>query len=668
MPKDINSKKKRPSTVVRGVIASEAIDTSGEVLDIRGVDMSSFETVEGIQLNREHVGAKGDDGSFRNVVGKMTAYKKVFSEKDCEDDFQLQKWKELQVPFIDAHFRLFDGAGHDEAIALAAIFRDAADHEEVSSIGFSIEGSTVKREGNRLLTSICRAIAATGAPANKSATATLVQEVPEVEDPLTKLQPTRKFEDPTRRRLSSISGHFEIVSDSLAKTIAAGSYDAAPASLTGGAALQREWLSNKTLKNKSLQAVRDFDGTDKKEFKKFLKHQLPEADDEYIEYFTDLVDDVMVKKSQFIDSQLAKSEPLAKNDNLLAPLPPPVPPPGSVRFKDKFVNPGEIEFVSGVFKGKRVPAYGRDATHTYIAPPHDPYGAVQKIRNDHEKAVYVTTRPPQPVRVPTFVDATVHAVPGFAPTLDHKMLFHGLDLDDEADNAPDSTSPGQTAGTSFRRTPNGKFVFIKPTLLDEGLETLIPLVDEFSTAKREGLFQQIASVFGLGHFVPLTSVFVHPITHVEHSVQEVVPHSRHAKDRSSNSILTKLGDEGTLHRLALLDYVAGNTDRGYTNYLLSDKGIHLIDNSNTLVHGGGPLPDYLLRYHDQKGEDTLAAQAHPAAVESARALNTESLASEMSRAGVPYELIRRSIAKAMRAKKVAHEIQNPTVAQLLGVQ
>ena len=66
-------------TYIDGIGASQNIDSSGEIVDIAGLDISSLE-VDG-SLNWEH---KKDFPE--QLVGKILKAKKIFSEKDCEDD------------------------------------------------------------------------------------------------------------------------------------------------------------------------------------------------------------------------------------------------------------------------------------------------------------------------------------------------------------------------------------------------------------------------------------------------------------------------------------------------------------------------------------------------------------------------------------------------------
>lgn len=365
-------------------------------------------------------------------------------------------------------------------------------------------------------------------------------------------------------------------------------------------------------------------------------------------------------------------------EEMLPELPPPTPPNGARLFRGKYVIPGEVEFISGAFNGKRVPMFHRDATHTFISPPHAPYQPeLQKIRNDHAGKVYRVIREPQTVRVPTLVDANMHAVPGFSDDLNYKLLMHGLDLDADGEAAPSHAKPGQTAGIAWRKTPNGRMVFVKPSLIDA--HDIAPMSDAYSTARREALYHHLAkTVFGLGHHVPATTAFIHPVTKVEHSVQELVPDGRHVENSSmgghkSNSAvhdsLMRLGDAGVLHQLALMDHIMGNTDRSATNYLVTperEPGLYLIDNGLAFSHVGSQLiPDYVRRYHRAKSETPEHAPLHPAAIQWARNLDTEKLAMALVDHGLPPHLVKQTMKKAMLTKKLAHEMSAPTLGDLI---
>jgi hypothetical protein len=160
--------------VIDGIIASEAIDTSGEILKVEGCDISSL-TTDGV-LNTEHRGDDANGYNFNDVIGRCVFAKKIYKASDCEDDRERMYWDQIKLPFIYGKFRLFDGAGHPSAIAAAASIRDMLHAGEDILIRFSIEGATLQRKGNVLEKSVARKVAATWKPCNKSANSGVIAD------------------------------------------------------------------------------------------------------------------------------------------------------------------------------------------------------------------------------------------------------------------------------------------------------------------------------------------------------------------------------------------------------------------------------------------------------------------------------------------------------------
>lgn len=279
--------------LIDGVFASEAIDSSGEILDVKGCDISDLEAGLGV-LNWEHRGDDAAAASANDIIGKIVFAKKIYGPEDCTDERQLEYWQKVQLPLIYGIARLFDGSGHPGAIAAAAMIRDYQKNGEPLLIRYSIEGTTLEKDksSNRLTSSIARRIAATIKPCNKSCHSGLLSDP---NDPT-----MAKKEAHYHPNFTPLGGSMEIEStpvienqDIIRKAMTAGSYNAAPGTLTGGSALQVE---DRGLRNRVKAAVRDWDK--KTPFKKFLKHRLPEASDEFIDRFSDLVGDYTIKKAQ----------------------------------------------------------------------------------------------------------------------------------------------------------------------------------------------------------------------------------------------------------------------------------------------------------------------------------------------------------------------------------
>jgi len=196
------------SMIIDGVAASEAIDSSGEILDVKGCDTSDFENGVGL-LNYEHRGDQAQGASGNDIVGKIIYSKKIYKKVDCEGKRQEAYWDHVKLPFIYIKARLYDGAEHPGALALAAAIRDAVMHTEPILLRFSIEGTTLKKEGNRLLRTIGRKVALTFKPANKSAISGLISD-PSGPKPISEKQGeksllSRLLEDDTSK--SEAPGH-----------------------------------------------------------------------------------------------------------------------------------------------------------------------------------------------------------------------------------------------------------------------------------------------------------------------------------------------------------------------------------------------------------------------------------------------------------------------------
>jgi anti-sigma28 factor (negative regulator of flagellin synthesis) len=156
-------------TFVDGIGASQNIDSSGEIVDISGLDISSLE-VDG-SLNWEHKKDVPDQ-----LVGKILKAKKIFSDKDCEDDRQKYFWEKCKVPYLYVLGELFDDYT-DSARTVAGLFRYDLDHRGKNAkdiIGFSVEGATIHKNGNTITRSIARKITCTSLPCNKMAVAEMV--------------------------------------------------------------------------------------------------------------------------------------------------------------------------------------------------------------------------------------------------------------------------------------------------------------------------------------------------------------------------------------------------------------------------------------------------------------------------------------------------------------
>lgn len=171
------------ATLIHGIAASENIDSSGEVVSIAGLDISSL-TLDG-QLTYEHEAAKVPDKDGKTlemqikipsqVVGKILKAHKVFSEKDCQDKHQLYFWNRIKTPYLYIMGELFDDYT-EAAKDIAGKFRYDADKKgqnERKVMNFSVEGSKLPgaKNGMTVTRSIARKVTLSGFPCNKAAIA-----------------------------------------------------------------------------------------------------------------------------------------------------------------------------------------------------------------------------------------------------------------------------------------------------------------------------------------------------------------------------------------------------------------------------------------------------------------------------------------------------------------
>ena len=142
-------------------VATNALDSSGEILSIKGLDITDF--LEGRAVaNWEHSNTSED-----GAVGRFIYAKKIFSEADCDNDRQLAFWNQLKHEFLYAVVELFDEEGHPGATAIAAMVRYFLKRKDKIRIGMSIEGSTLERDGHLLNRAVARKAAITLTPCNK---------------------------------------------------------------------------------------------------------------------------------------------------------------------------------------------------------------------------------------------------------------------------------------------------------------------------------------------------------------------------------------------------------------------------------------------------------------------------------------------------------------------
>ena len=116
----------------------------------------------------------------------------------------------------------------------------------------------------------------------------------------------------------------------------------------------------------------------------------------------------------------------------------------------------------------------------------------------------------------------------------------------------------------------------------------------FTSAHREAAYKKMADdVFGLGDYVPKTTVFRHPLSNQPWSAQEFLPGGI---ESASPSDLAGV-DIDDRHKLGVMNMILGNNDRHSGNLGMDSSGyLKLIDNALSFDYagvGGWPVPHYI---------------------------------------------------------------------------
>lgn len=294
--------------IIDGIAASQHLDSSGEILDITGHDISDLVEGRGV-LNFEHNNDHSED-----IIGHIIYAKKIMSYEDAEDDRQKTYWSLCKAPFVYIQAELFDDEHHPGAVAAAALIRYYHKRKMKVLAGFSIEGATLYRQDHVLKRSVGRRVALTLRPCNKSAVSDVLSDRASdqavkkymnigVDDsnPVFEVDSVI-FSDIEKHGMSPLNELRKAVAD-LEKTLTAGSYNAPPSSLTQGAALQVEDRTrglSPDAKKRLKSVIKKWDG--KRPLKEVLKADLPDVSDDYIDHFASMVDDIKLKKKEPLDA------------------------------------------------------------------------------------------------------------------------------------------------------------------------------------------------------------------------------------------------------------------------------------------------------------------------------------------------------------------------------
>jgi hypothetical protein len=152
--------------LIYGIAATESLDRTGERVMLNGMDI-------------QHVRAFNDEHQSKHcfeILGAVQASKKIYSERDCEDQYQLKCWNLVRKPYLYVYGEIADQDGHPNAQAAAALIKFSTRHPEMP-VGFSVEGATLEREGNMLTKTKVVNISLTVKPANTECRVFSVQDL-----------------------------------------------------------------------------------------------------------------------------------------------------------------------------------------------------------------------------------------------------------------------------------------------------------------------------------------------------------------------------------------------------------------------------------------------------------------------------------------------------------
>ena len=151
---------------IDGVAQCQVIDKSGEVVDLKGHDITSLAKTG--TFTWEH-----QAGTPATLVGKILKAKKIFSKDDCESDRELYFWNKVKCPYLYVMGELLDDytASARECAGQMRYSKDNPDKQPL--LGFSIEGSEIPntRKGMVITRSIARKVTLTQAPCNSACVA-----------------------------------------------------------------------------------------------------------------------------------------------------------------------------------------------------------------------------------------------------------------------------------------------------------------------------------------------------------------------------------------------------------------------------------------------------------------------------------------------------------------
>jgi hypothetical protein len=173
------------------------------------------------------------------------------------------------------------------------------------------------------------------------------------------------------------------------------------------------------------------------------------------------------------------------------------------------------------------------------------------------------------------------------------------------------------------------------------------ILSDFNTSLREGAYDKVGrGFFGLGDYIPKTTVFTHPHKGTDYSAMEYIENAKPAFQCVKH--WNELARSGEIHKLAIMNSVLGNHDRHATNYIFDSKNkLKLIDNGMAFDYHGSfrhPIPHYAEADHE-------SLKSIPAHVSTwLNGLSSAQLDKHMADANVP-ELFRKAAVRRLEAAK-----------------
>jgi hypothetical protein len=616
--------------VIDGIAASEAIDSSGEILSVAGLDISDLEAGLGV-LNYEHRSEKDGGASSNDIIGAITYAKKIFKPEDCENPRQRMYWDKIELPFVYITAELFNGEDHTGAKAAASLIRYYHRRHLPILMRFSIEGSTIEREGNFLKRSVARRVAATLKPCNRSCISGVLEDA----DDVSSLDELVRGDLPTTQIKKSVVYEFDALVKDEAELLADKlenfkeikylnellmKYNVAPTQLNGYSALQTEWVDGKSKKKKKL--IDTYKKWARKEpLEKFINQEHPDVPADLVKYFLDGIESYHNGQTELLYAALHQLKPksvliknlgdlLAKFNQLVKTVGPTETTPKIQTDKHGLQElskpdaavPGKIKVHTGPYAGSVLHYHGPDDRDGHVCSK-DPDSHKFIIDEDHK--VEILEHPIKPV-LRHQVHGIEHAVFD-NNTPEQTNLIHGLILNPDHreyqqdrsfssgglifDRLGQMVDPGKSINGKHINPLTGKAVFIKSDWISDWTD---PIMDDLNRVaatlpipKAEQIHHDAAHHFwGTGALYPTLTAFKHPdhnYVSKHFAASEFVPgeelFSAERTPEFQNWRWKPENDE-LLKRHMVSEMIMGNTDRHAGN-MIWDKDsqkLHMIDN------------------------------------------------------------------------------------------